>query len=422
MKASVCVPFFASFLFSLSAFSAPSASDVNAIFEIPIFGDSSLWEENTDDVGKRLQWPLESETSYGNSYRLYPKQEIKVLGTRPFSLALYGEGGHPESISMVFANKGDVATMVMGEVDFSASEARKKQQMQRAMRDYGKFIRADKDTIAKRLTELLGGPVSDRLGETSQTRERVSRWDWNGSSILLAAPRDEYVAVRIVSTKSLESAGTARIKNAEMQEILAKRIEKRPNGDVILKDVPMVDQGPKGYCVPATWERALRYMGIPADMYVLAMAGGTDVGGGTSTKALAASADALVRSGGRRSVVQRSKVDVRSVAKAINEGKPIMWTMYSMDEINERLKHRMKQRETTTDWEGWAKSLDSYRKTARKLKIDKDRGHVCMIIGYNKDTDEVAVSDSWGSAFAERWMTVEEAEAVSQGEFYIIEI
>ncbi|GDY18595.1 hypothetical protein LBMAG55_19180 [Verrucomicrobiota bacterium] len=50
----------------------------------------------------------------------------------------------------------------------------------------------------------------------------------------------------------------------------------------------MVNQGPKGYCVPATWERVLRYMGIPADMYVLAMVGQSGAGGGTSLSTLAA--------------------------------------------------------------------------------------------------------------------------------------
>ena len=32
--------------------------------------------------------------------------------------------------------------------------------------------------------------------------------------------------------------------------------------NVVVTDIPMVDQGPKGYCVPATWERYLRYLGI----------------------------------------------------------------------------------------------------------------------------------------------------------------
>jgi hypothetical protein len=38
-----------------------------------------------------------------------------------------------------------------------------------------------------------------------------------------------------------------------------------------------------------------------------------------------------------------------------------------------------------------------------------------MIIGYNRETGEIAISDSWGPEFAERWLTLEEAEAISQG-------
>jgi hypothetical protein len=45
---------------------------------------------------------------------------------------------------------------------------------------------------------------------------------------------------------------------------------------------------------------------------------------------------------------------------------------------------------------------------------------MCLIIGYNKATGEIAISDSWGPRFAERWITVEEATAVSQGFLQVI--
>jgi hypothetical protein len=44
-----------------------------------------------------------------------------------------------------------------------------------------------------------------------------------------------------------------------------------------------------------------------------------------------------------------------------------------------------------------------------------------MIIGYNSKTDEIAISDSWGPQFAERWITTDEANAISQNEFTVIE-
>ena len=46
----------------------------------------------------------------------------------------------------------------------------------------------------------------------------------------------------------------------------------------------MVNQGPKGYCVPATFERVLRTMGIESDMYLLAMLGGTSLAVGLRSR------------------------------------------------------------------------------------------------------------------------------------------
>jgi len=54
------------------------------------------------------------------------------------------------------------------------------------------------------------------------------------------------------------------------------------------------------------------------------------------------------------------------------------------------------------------------------MRPDKESGHVCMITGYNAATDELCISDSWGPGFEERWITPEEAQAVSQHNFYVI--
>jgi hypothetical protein len=42
-------------------------------------------------------------------------------------------------------------------------------------------------------------------------------------------------------------------------------------------------------------------------------------------------------------------------------------------------------------------------------------GHICLIIGYNQQTGEIAISDSWGPRFAERWVRAREAQKVSSG-------
>jgi hypothetical protein len=49
-----------------------------------------------------------------------------------------------------------------------------------------------------------------------------------------------------------------------------------------------------------------------------------------------------------------------------------------------------------------------------------DEGHVCLITGFNAETGEIALSDSWGPDYEERWITEEEAAAISQGSMAVV--
>lgn len=286
-------------------------SELNESFGLPIWGDGNLWDDEDSEVAKRLGWPIEGRTTSDSSFRIYTKSDARVLGARPFSMVMHGSDGSPDQISMVFSNKGDSSG---------------KDERGRPI-DFGRQIVADTRAITDRLTALLGPPGIDKFGQGQGTSERVNRWDWNGHTILLAAPRGEYVAVRIVPTTVADQQTVTKLSDAELREKLKARIVRRENGDVLLGDIPMVDQGPKGYCVPATWERALRYVGVPADMYVLAMAGQTSAGGGTNTTRMAGGANALLQRHGRRLVTTGGRVSVRSVARIIEEGLPILWRM-----------------------------------------------------------------------------------------------
>jgi len=383
---------------------ATTFEEVNAAFGVPFLVDDSLWDDPVADVAARLRWPQESQTSSESSFRKYAGPDDVILGARAHSLALYGGTHGCSSISMMFANKGDSARPAPGEQE----------------RPFRMAVRQDAEAIRAKLTAVLGPPTADRYGQGSQAREKVERWDWNGHSFLLAAPKGEYVAVRVIPTEMADVRGKVRLPDAKLREQLAGRVERRANGDIVLRDIPMVDQGPKGYCVPATWERAMRYMGVPADMYVLAMAGGTAAGGGTSVEGIVAGAAEMVRSGGRRIDPEGGRLTELTVGKNIRRGLPIMWAMFSMDAVNDEINKRMETRATMSDPKAWSATLAPVRKAAKKIVIDPSQAHMCMIIGYNDITGEIAVSDSWGPQFAERWMTLEEANAVSQGNLMVI--
>ena len=393
-----------------------TVEQVNKAIGLELFADANLWDDDAKAVAERLSWPQESETTNDASYRLYPKDDYRIFECRPYSCAFISEMNKPSTLSLMFANKGDAVSISARDVkDKTKAKARDEQ-----IKDYKKAIADDAKDLEEKLTKLFGKPTMGSMGQAQATREVVRRWNWNGHAFLLAAPKDEYVALRILSMKSADEGGRSRVSDSELFARAKSRVEKRPNGDVILKDIPMVNQGPKGYCAPATWERAMRYMGVPADMYVLAMAGQSGAGGGTSIVAIAAGAKDAVTRGGRKLESFSGKIDPSTVAKYIDRGLPIMWVMFSTKQYNDIADGRTKEREGMTDPAAWKKAVADGRKGQKPLQPNRNEGHVCMIIGYNKETGEVAVSDSWGPQFEERWILGVEATQVSQGSMTVI--
>jgi len=76
-------------------------------------------------------------------------------------------------------------------------------------------------------------------------------------------------------------------------------------------------------------------------------------------------------------------------------------------------------RKQVSDWAEWKTKVTGESAT-NQLEMDKETAHVVLIIGYNKDTNEIAFSDSWGERYKERWITITEAEQVSQKRFYVV--
>ncbi|MDR0533860.1 MAG: C39 family peptidase [Verrucomicrobiales bacterium] len=388
-----------------------SPDGLNKAFGLELFTDTNLWQDDADAVAKRLGWPQESRTDTQSSYRLYAKSEVRVLGTRPYSLVLYAHDNKPDSLSMVFSNKGDFSGV-------GKKNDEKKRDV--AIKDFKDAVRDDAKIIEQTLSAALGMPKRQTFGETPETRESVARWDWQEHAILLASPKDEYVAVRIVRKDVADNYGRASRVDG-LRELLQNRVLKRDNGDVVVQQIPMVNQGPKGYCVPATWERYLRYMEIPADMYMLAMAGNTNMGGGTYVSSIVDNINIYVNRYGCKIQAVDASLDTRNIARYVDKGLPLMWCCYVSKDIEKNITRRSEQRRDTMDWDAYIKELKAVKKQYRDATFrDINAGHMRMIIGYNSKTGEIAISDSWGNWAAERWITVEEAASTSQGYLCII--
>ena len=204
----------------------------------------------------------------------------------------------------------------------------------------------------------------------------------------------------------------------QVRRLLKERVARRAGGDVVIDQIPMVDQGPKGYCVPATFERYLRYVGISADMYELAACGGNDFGGGTSFQDMVKGLANYVSRQGRGLQKVEFDLNVITVARYIDEGRPLIWGMCTTADYNEMANTNTAARKNAPDLATW-KPLPTKAEIDR-LYPDPETSHACLIIGYNRATKEIAVSDSWGPQYQERWIPAAAAKQVSQGEYWVM--
>lgn len=396
--------------------SEPSWEAVNQSVGAPLLSDDSFWDDDAADLAKRMKVPPESETKTLASYRDYPEGNRTFLGGRVYSLAVYARGGKPESISIAFSNMGDVNMQSLE--DAYITEETKVSVRKSAQELFERRLQGDEKNVTEHLTALLGQGQKTKFSSAGAQRQRVQRWNWKDLAFLLTVEEGRYIFLQIVP-KALADTDGANERTKDQRLQLKENVLKRDNGDVLVTQIPMINQGQKGFCVPATFERILRYMGIRADMYILAMAGKTGLGGGTSVNLLVSNLYQSASKAGRRVVSVGLSPEPHTVEKYIDAGLPIVWTIYVDKSFYLRpdsiLAERNEKRKGMTNPKEWTAAL---RKEIRKNPaIDRDpqNGHACMIIGYNKETDEIAFSDSWGVEFAERWMTSGEAKQITQG-------
>jgi len=187
---------------------------------------------------------------------------------------------------------------------------------------------------------------------------------------------------------------------------LAQNVTK-DDGNVFIKDLPMVDQGAKGYCVVASAQRLFEYYGIACDMHQLAQLAKSDPAQGTNSIYInqqLGQIDYLFKTRFSCFAVSHEnglveledgkyvgdKVSRRSydkfIKKNIDKGIPILWSM----------------------------TLGK-KPEAPAISPQASGGHMRMIIGYNEKEKRTIFSDSWGSGHEFKSMDADDAYQVTTG-------
>jgi len=393
-----------------------SAQRLNDLFGVALWSDTLLWDEPADAVLARLQGTPQANA--GDESSLSVQVRTKILDVAPEQVRLLCRNGKVNGVTIYYVNKGDSVSRVGDPATYKTRSMYNEALAahRRALSSLGDRIRSAAVTIRTRLSAALGEPVHKSSGAGGAATEDSELWRVGRYAILLIEePRDSLI-LRIIDGEQVGTGGqNVERSGADLRQTLHQNVQRRPNGDVVITGIPMINQGGKGYCVPATWSRYFKYMGIEVDEYVLARAGNTRPGGGTSFDDMVNAAKTVASSNRRYVRVANRPFSLSFVADNIDQGLPIMWGMLSVGPFHGLGKSAERMGSATPA--AWAEQLRPARLNATRIPRDLQAAHVCLLIGYNRTTGEIAVSDSWGAGHEEKWYTVEEARRVSQDRF-----
>lgn len=395
---------------SSSSSAAPWRETLNQALNFPLFSaDADLWDESPAAIAARLGLKPESTTPGAETWRIYPGEPRSALDAPAYMLALRSEEGRATEITVMFTNRGDHPAFNRPDGTRFASPS--------AIKTFETDLARDFQTIRTRLTSILP-PAAAMEVPHALRRARpgdLALFSAGRHFFLLHARPGDLISLRVLPSVQ---TSTARISDDQLRQRWRSLVTRRENGDVVLDRIPMVDQGPKGYCVPATFERLLRYAGIPADLYELASIGGTEHGGGTHVPAMIEGLGRTVRQANRRLESARIKPSPATLSRFIDEGRPVLWALSSTPDFNALATAYTKARPAAPD--ALRAYVEQHRRLGRELKYEPASAHLCLLIGYNRITGELAFSDSWGPDFAERWLPANAVQAVSTGEIWTL--
>jgi hypothetical protein len=267
----------------------------------------------------------------------------------------------------------------------------------------------------------------------------------------------EYVKVTLTREKTDGAArtGVSARRPSKKGSGWQANVKRNDEGDLYVANVPMVDQGAKGYCAAATAERVLRYFGQTIDEHEIAQIAATSAKNGTSAKAMISAVETIgkkCRLGKREIVAKLSNwEDAEKLIKAYNKAakrlkrEPLNIADYIKTDGRQRVFHvaemerameaKVLKAMAMRDTAGYGKFIKGIREQTKRgvplfwsvrLGLYPEAGipqtaggHVRLIIGYNEEKGEVIYSDSWGAGHERKYMPDDWAWTITHNLFYL---
>ncbi len=313
---------------------------------------------------------------------------------------------HPASLLIVLYNKGDD-----GNIDKKEFEERVKAAMTALDSVCG--VKAKKKNVA---------------AKESGVKLKAWSWEWENGAAMLEAHstgrgKKDFEAefIRLRMAKDLSGLERGSASDAGSRRELTANVKRTDEGDVWIDNIPMVDQGEKGYCLPATVARIFSYYGMDGvDMHAMASMCDTVAGGGTTIQGML---EALEKIGSRFHVRVMTMKDkgkkpgpeeiVESYNKlAKRKGKPASRGFIGVADRD--IDNALAFFDQEILEESFPVKKAAMKKWFRPVYKSIDSGipvlwgipgHMRLIIGYNEAKGIIYYSDTWGAGHEKKKMS-----------------
>lgn len=287
-----------------------------------------------------------------------------------------------------------------------------------------------------------------------QYRRAFPRADPSGELIWGVAKNGsvEYVRLTLASKGAIgtrKSGLARRAGGTAAKKRVRDNVTKGAGGDVFIDNVPMVDQGQKGYCAAAVTERVLRYYGNTVDEHEIAQQAGTTSKGGTDSAtlrrvvtdlgahyALGCQEIVTLFGGNYESELQKYNRAAKSANKPelslssfirgnivyISEmfdamDKDVVYAMRQKDPRFKKFLSGVRQQVNAGVPVFWSVTLGIYPE--RGVNPQSRGGHMRLIIGYNDKKKEILYTDTWGEGHELKRMPEDWAFTITQSAFFL---
>ncbi len=261
-------------------------------------------------------------------------------------------------------------------------------------------------------------------------------WETEGCVILLEAAasgkRNDFTAefIRLSIGPDKESIERGGAQDVAHRNSLRDNRKEEENGNVWIEGIPMVDQGQKGYCVPASVSRVFAYYGMDGvDQHALAALCKSKVGGGTSVNTMEKALEDISRSFHIRITPLDKGSDFGDFISAYNATAKKMKKPTIDPRSEERdydpnvlLAARAAKDITVRKWmKPIVKAIDAGLPVLWSVQLafpeqgipQSGGGHMRLIIGYNEEEGTIIYSDSWGERHEKKEMPARQACAMT---------